>query len=153
VCLVLLVGFEMTTPAWKAESLADKLKLPLLARSASKAGVLSANETRGLSLRIRQYVPDAGGVILLSTLNDDPSVDQMVSDLSRFFAARDEKVLVLDARIAKTEGDKLPRLLGRQVVRGPVEVVPEGQSTARGKAGSVVVSGLVQYLVFEGIDP
>jgi Mrp family chromosome partitioning ATPase len=155
VLLALLVGFEMTTTGWKAESLAETLRLPLLARSSGsrRAGALSPTETRGLSLRIRQYVPDAGGIVLLSSLNDGPGIDQLVSDLSRYFAARDEKVLVLDARIANTEGDMLPRLLGRQVVRGAVEVVPDGQSTMRGKVGSVVVSGLVQYLVFEGMDP
>jgi Mrp family chromosome partitioning ATPase len=155
VFLALLIGFEMMTTGWKAESLAENMKLPLLARSSGsrRAGGLSPTEARGLSLRIRQYVPDAGGIVLLSSLNDGPGIDRLVSDLSRYFAARDEKVLVLDARIANTEGDQLPRLLGRQVVRGAVEVVPDGESTMRGKVGTVVVSGLVQYLVFEGMDP
>jgi hypothetical protein len=74
-------------------------------------------------------------------------VDRLVNDLSGFFAMRDEKVLILDARIAHSRGDSLFRLLERPGQAPPLEVVPDdGDGAAEGPSRP----GLVQYLVFEG---
>src|SRR5205823_658684 len=72
--LGLMVGREMLTIAWRAETLAEKLRLPILARAAperhaGRGGGLSTDECRGLSLRIRQCVPEEGGVVMISSLN------------------------------------------------------------------------------------
>src|SRR5262249_46180638 len=153
--LALMIGYEMTTPAWKAETLADNLRLPILASSATtgsgprrKRGVLSPEEARGLSLRLRSYVPDTGGVFLVSSLNEGNGVDRLVNDLSGYFAMRDERVLILDARIAHTRGDSLFRLLERPANAPALEVVPvdEGDAAVDGPSRP----GLVQYLVFDG---
>jgi hypothetical protein len=142
-----MIAYDMASKSWRAESLAGALDLPLLARASPGASgrKLSPTECRGLSLRLRQYVPEAGGVILFSSLNDGSGVDRLVADLSSYFAIRDEKVLIIDARIANDQSDELQRLLGRPTVAGPVEVAPG--TDARGGRG------LVQYLVFERQSP
>jgi hypothetical protein len=148
----LLILFDTSARPWRAESLADRLGLPILARYAGGPAAgrgPAAPECRALSLRLRQYVPDAGGVLLFTPLNEGHGVEALVADLTGYFALRDEKVLVLDARIANAGGDELLRCLGRALARGPVEVAPAADPAGPRGAGK----GLVQYLVFEGQSP
>jgi Mrp family chromosome partitioning ATPase len=152
VCLGLMTGYEMSTSVWRAETLAGRLHLPVLVRSApskdERSGGLTQDQARALSLRIRQHVPDAGGVVLLTSLNEGKEVDNLAGNLSRYFSMRDEKVLILDARIQDSPTDGLSRLVERQ---GAIEVVPESDTPSR--RGGAGLPGLVQYLVFEGQDP
>src|SRR5262249_16936511 len=151
---------EVRTRGWQAETVAETLGLPILARSrpgragsdrAGKPVRLRADESRGVALRIRQYTPETGAVILLSSLNYGPVVAHLVIDLSHHFAMRNEKVLVLDARIANSSEEGLPRLIARRINPNPMEVAP-AEKTSSGQA-SPGTTGLVQYLVFEGQDP
>jgi hypothetical protein len=144
----IMLGFEMASKSWRAESLAARLDLPILARYFP--GGPNATACRGLSLRLRQYVPDTGGVILFSSLNERNGVEGLMADLVSYFALRDEKVLLLDARIANAEDDEIQRAVGRAPSRRPVEVVPRPNSAAAAPGSR---RGLVQYLVFEGQDP
>jgi len=139
----LVVTRDLRSGEGQTEALAAQLGLPVLARPASGRS-LSAGEARGLALRLRQYVSASGSTVLVSSLNDGPAVDDVVANVSRYLAMRDERVLILDARIA---ADGLPRLA--RMVERPVEMVAAGETSAPMPSG---LSGLVQYLVFEGQD-
>lgn len=150
--LLLVVGFlvarDMRTSDWQAESLAHQLGLSLLGRVSRNQGgrkEIDPAEARALALRLRQYVPEEGGTILFSPVNDNSAVDDLLAHVGRFLAMRDERVLILDGRIAGAE----PAALLRHVER-PVEPVGEGSTAIQAAPG---VSGLVQFLVFEGTDP
>jgi hypothetical protein len=166
VCLFgVMIAFEMSSKSWRGESVAARLNLPILARFSFKgpdtlppsgsapggqAERANANECRGLSLRLRQYVPDSGGIILFSSLNERNGVEELLASLIGYFAIRDEKVLLLDARIANTEADTIQRYVGRAAARRPVEVAPAADSLTITPGWR---RGLVQYLVFEGQNP
>ena len=150
--LGLMIGRELTTKTLRAEVMADRLRLPILAESDSggnpQAAGLSSDQSRALSLRIRQYVPGEGGAVLISSLNERNGVDPLVTDLARYFAMRNEHVLILDARIAQAQSRDLAAMIERRVDGQAPEVVP-WVATGPGAAGPGV-AGLVQYLVFEG---
>lgn len=59
------------------------------------------DEMRNFALQLRQRFPDAGTVLMLCEMNQTPQFDELVKKLSCCLAARDERVLILDAR--KTE--------------------------------------------------
>jgi Mrp family chromosome partitioning ATPase len=151
VCLFgLMIGFDMTTPSWRAESMAERVGLPILARTPlDRKGRPSADEIRGLSLRLRQYVSGDGAVLLLTSLNEGHGIADLVADLAGFLAIRDEKVLVLDARIANLNADDLHRALARRPTAQPVQVEPTESDSISPRGPT---RGLVQYLVFEGIN-
>jgi Mrp family chromosome partitioning ATPase len=150
--LGLMIGRELTTKTLRAEVMADRLRLPILAESDSgsseQASGLSSNQSRALSLRIRQYVPGEGAAVLISSLNERNTIDPLVTDLARYFAMRNEHVLILDARIAQAQARVLAGLIERRVDGEAPEVVP-WVANGPGAAGPGV-AGLVQYLVFEG---
>jgi Mrp family chromosome partitioning ATPase len=107
--------------------------------------LLDPTAVRGLALRLRQFVPDKGGTILFSPIVDSPVVDDLVASVSRFLGMRDERVLIVDTRLA----DPGPAALVRHVER-PVEIMAaDGGSAPRRAPG---LAGLVQFLVFEGHD-
>jgi uncharacterized protein involved in exopolysaccharide biosynthesis/Mrp family chromosome partitioning ATPase len=144
--LAAILGLAMRADTWKAESLASKLKLPILARASGGPGQpkrLSLEEARGLALRMRQYVTEKGGMILFSPLNEGEEVDDLAAAASHYLAMRDEKVLILDARIARTELSSLVKFVER-----PVEVAADVSQSLNDT--DPCQSGLVQYLVFEG---
>lgn len=146
--LAAILGLAMRADGWKAESLASKLKLPILARTSGGPGQpkrLSLEEARGLALRMRQYVTEKGGMILFSPLNNGDEVDDLVAAASHYLAMRDEKVLILDARIARTELSSLVKFVER-----PVEVAADASHSFNDT--DPCQCGLVQYLVFEGQD-
>jgi Mrp family chromosome partitioning ATPase len=116
------------------------------------SGALSPDEVRGLALRLRQYISDSGALLVFDSLNEGSQIDQLVGDLSRYFAMRDEKVLILDARIANAESPGLARLINRRLTPEAVEVVSQGHAPPPGQM-EPGLSGLVQYLVFAGESP
>lgn len=150
-----LIGYDLKQSAGSAETLADRLRLPVLAHAAlagsRKDKAVAQEQLRSLALRLRQYIPDSGGTILFSSLNDGLEVDSLLRGLSRFFAMRDEKILILDARIATVQVEGLPKIVERLAPLIPagdgaaaVEVMPEADDGGQ--------PGLVQYLVFQGYD-
>jgi Mrp family chromosome partitioning ATPase len=163
-CLfAVMIGFDMSSKSWRGESVAARLNLPILARyTPRQAGPAlappeaevgrgpNANECRALTLRLRQYVPEPGAVLLFSSLNEGNGVEELMADLVGYFALRDETVLLLDARIANAEADAIQRCVGRAVARRPVEVAPGSDSLTTAPGWR---RGLVQYLVFEGQNP
>ncbi len=152
VCFGAMVALDMASTAWRAETLAEKLRLPVLARPspgrrrAGQATELSPDECRGLSLRIRQFVPEDGAVVLISSLNDGPGVDPLVSGVSRYLGMRNERALILDARIAQAAAPGLTSLIERQAGGNGPQVVPSVAGAGGSALGPV---GLVQSLVFE----
>jgi Mrp family chromosome partitioning ATPase len=139
-CFALLTAHGMRSALWRAEVLSDRLRLPILAQASS--------ETRALSLRIRQLVPNNGGAVLISSLNEGNGVDQLVSGLARYAAMRDEHVLILDGRIARTQAAALQALIERRADGQPPEVVPSTDGDGDGDV-EPGMAGLAQYLVFE----
>src|SRR5262249_4664250 len=96
-------------------------------------------QPRALALRLRQYVPDAGGVVLFSSLQEGPEVEGLVAEVGRCLAMQDEKVLILDARLTE--------------VQDPARVAWAAAPAADGSDEDGYLPGLVQYLIFEGQDP
>jgi Mrp family chromosome partitioning ATPase len=151
--LAAIVGLAMLSPGWKGEAVASMLGLPVLARAAPRAkplppgkgNRLNQEEARGLALRLRQYVTEDGGSILFSSITDDEAVDDLLADVGKFLAMRDEKVLILDTRIANPNAASLARLVER-----PVEVVAGEGNSGEADGFDPCQAGLVQYLVFEG---
>jgi Mrp family chromosome partitioning ATPase len=154
-----MIAQEMSTTVWNAETVAHKLGLPILAKSApsraserapGKVPTIGQSEARALALRIRQYVPDPGALIMFSSLNEGNEVDNLVADASRYLAMRDEKILILDARIANTQLDGLPRLIDRPVLVTPSDTGSTDPESSLAGLSEPIQSGLVQYMVFEG---
>src|SRR5262249_13519846 len=148
--LGLMVGREMLTIAWRAETLAEKLRLPILAREAperqaGRAGGRSADEWRGVALRIRQCVPEEGVGVLFCSPNDGREIDQLIGRVSRSLGMRNERALILDARIAQSQADGLVALIDRRADGKPLEVAPQDSQAIKADPGLV---GLIQYLVF-----
>ncbi len=71
---------------------------------------------RRLGLKLRREVPDPGSVILVSNFEDPESLDELILDLSKCFAARDERVLILDARPAGDGLGPFADLLDKEAV-------------------------------------
>jgi len=152
-CFGMMVVRDMASTAWRAETLADKLHLPVLARSPpggrppGQVAELSLDECRALSLRIRQFLPEDGAVVLVSSLNNGPANDPLIKGVSRYLGMRNERVLILDARIAQAEALGLGSAIEQRADGKAVEVVP-GEAAAISPALGPV--GLVQALVFDG---
>jgi hypothetical protein len=148
-CFGALVVRDMTLPAWRAETIAERLRLPVLARASRKhrphgGAELSSDEFRALSLRLRQFLPQEGAVFLVSSLNDGPGFNPLVSGVSRYLGMRNERVLILDARIAQAEAQGLASAIEQRADGKAIEVV--GGEAAGAAVGPV---GLVQALVFD----
>jgi Mrp family chromosome partitioning ATPase len=169
-----IVGMAMFSPRWRAESLAERMRLPVLARAdaaaplANPAKQLSPEESRSLALRLRQYVPQPGAAILLSSLCDGDDIDELIGDLSQSLAMRDERVLIIDARLSKGRLAPLVKMVER-----PVETVTASSIQARDMVesgagltlevaddGEVMLdeadpcyAGLGQYLIFAEQNP
>lgn len=148
--LLLVVGFivvrDMRSQAWQMEALSGQLGMTVLARAWRERGghrEIDPAEVRGLALKLRGYVSGEGGSILFSSLNEGAEIDELLAQIGRFLAIRDERVLIVDARITQPEAPALMRYVER-----PVEVM-SGDTIASAPPGQ---SGLVQYLVFEGCD-
>lgn len=135
--LALLLGgmvmFDAVSNAGTPRTLARRLGLPVLGQfpTAGKAAVPA--ESRAMALRIRQAVTAPGGVVLFSPLSGSGGVNELVCDVSRYLALQDEKVLILDGRIAESREQAPPPWVS------PLATAGVGRAT-----------GLVQYLVFEG---
>lgn len=153
--LLLLVGYEILATRGTATDAAGLLGLPVLAQvqlTGDKIGGTTQAEARGLALRLRQYVPEPGAVVLLSPLAEGDEVDVLATELGRYLGVRDEKVLLLDARLAQAR----PALLTRLIDRPAIVVEPvEGNGADMGELAGPpdAPPGLVQYLVFEGQNP
>lgn len=98
-----VVTLEMSSVRWRSESFARKWNLRVLARIASKEGGKSALDgevTRALSLRLRQYLPESGAVLLFGSLENRAGNEDLCRALARSLVLRGERVLLIDARLA-----------------------------------------------------
>lgn len=144
----LLIGYDLLLNVRTAEA-AGKLGLPVLGhltRTPTPQGEfaygIDPKDARGLALRLRQYVSEEGGTILFSSLCEGRTVDDLAFEVARVLAMRDEKVLILDARINNPQDAGLPVW-----VEKPAPLLDQEEPEDPASAG------LVQYLVFEGQDP
>ncbi|HYT88672.1 MAG TPA: hypothetical protein VEL76_08190, partial [Gemmataceae bacterium] len=148
-CLAGMGAFEMSTKGWRAETMADRMDLPILARASGRGrrdGVvsLSANECRRLARRIKDALPDSGRVVLFSSLNEGVGVDRFVGEVGRFLGVGGETVLILDARIAHEQAEGMAKLIESRLDGTPPDVMPSAGES------DLALAGLVQSLVFEG---
>ena len=61
-----------------------------------------------------QYVPENGAAILFSSMHNGVDVDEVVWETSRYLAHRhNDKLLILDARIANSRDDGWPTWIER----------------------------------------
>jgi hypothetical protein len=138
-----LIAFDKVTNQSSGLSVAERLGLPVLATlpGAAAADRPAQPQARSAALRLRQSLPDAGGILLCSPLNDDAAAEGMTFELGRCLALQGERVLILDARIGRTS-DGLPAWVDRLVALRTSDL----SLLERDGAGA---PGLVQCLVFE----
>jgi MinD-like ATPase involved in chromosome partitioning or flagellar assembly len=169
-----IVGMAMCSPRWQAESLAERMRLPVLARAdaaspvAGPAKLLSPEESRSLALRLRQYVPQPGAAILFSSLRDGDDLDGLIGDLSQSLAMRDERVLIIDARLDRGRLASLVKMVERPVETVTASSIQAGDMVESGRGlalevaenGEVMLddadpcyAGLGQYLIFAEQNP
>jgi hypothetical protein len=118
----LLLGLGLLTlgavanRSWRLDTLTSRLALPVLARLGIGRGQrhheADVVQLRGLALRLRQHVPEQGGTVLISPLQEGRPSESLICDLGRCLALRDEKVLILDARL-ETDTDRAVQLPDR----------------------------------------
>jgi Mrp family chromosome partitioning ATPase len=157
----LVAAFDGAVRRAAPETVAEKMGLPVLARlpvdrGASRPRQLAGgrpDRARGLALRLRQIVTDPGSIILFTPSSDGEEAQQLVCDVSRYYALRDERVLILDARIAETPSES--PLAGMLPV---TSVKVEGgrfnaQGTPAPENGNGVGSSLVKYFLYECDEP
>src|SRR5262249_17735336 len=94
-------------------TVAERLGLPVLATLPGNSGPEgAAPQARAVALRLRQSLPEAGGTLLCSPLNDDAAAEGMTFEVSRCLALQGERVLILDTRIGRPS-DGLPAWVDR----------------------------------------
>jgi hypothetical protein len=169
-----IVGTAMFSPRWRAESLAERMRLPVLARAHAAAPFpaaakrLGPEEARSLALRLRQYVPQPGAAILFSSLRDGDDIDELIGDLSQSLAMRDERVLIIDTRLSKGRLAPLVKMVERPVATVTASSIQAGDMVESGRGlalelaedGEVMLdeadpcyAGLGQYLIFAEQNP
>lgn len=148
--LVVLLGYDLLFNIGTITDTANRLGLPILGRvpvmSEPRDEKRVQAEARALGLRLRQYVPDKGSVLMFTSVSEGTQADEIVAAMSRFLAMRDERVLLMDARFAEVHSGTVARLVDR-----PEDYVPEGADKGMTIAGSI--KGLAQFLVFKNQDP
>lgn len=148
--LAVLLGYDLLFNIGTISDTANRLGLPILGRvpvlGEPRSDKRIQAEARALGLRLRQYVPDKGSVVMFTSVADGTQADEIVAAMSRFLAMRDERVLLMDARFAEVHSGTVARLVDR-----PEAYVPEGADDGMTIAGAI--KGLAQFLVFKNQDP
>ena len=134
VSFALVLALELLGARWTSELAAEKIGLPLIGRVSAKGHPLRTQQLRALALRLRQYLPEPGTVVVFSSLSEPGRVDETIDELASFLALRDERVLILDTRLA----------VHAVAVAGPVGVFPDERSDELG----LPPRGLSDYLTF-----
>ena len=151
--LGLVIVLEVTLAGWSPEGRGYQLGLPLLALISPVGEKARFQQLRGLALRLRQHVAEAGAVIVFSTLSDTGSANDTLGELAGFFALRDERILILDARVSHQEKtrDKLDGPDAKARAKRSRKSLAMASETP--KAGEEVVLGLSDYLAFNCNHP
>jgi len=159
----LVVLLEMSFAGWSPEGRAHQLGLLQLARVAPFGRKARFQQLRGLALRLRQIVPDAGTAIVFSSLSNTGDGDAMLSELAGFFALRDERVLILDARVRQQpqgqlslEGpSKSAEISKKKKKKKKAEPVVESPTDSNDEASQIPPPppGLSDYLTFVCNNP
>jgi len=145
VLMGLLIGSELKRMLGTTTNVAARMGLPVLStfalpdqnnRWATQQYGVQAMQSRGLALKLRQFLPENGGTILFTALNPGPEVEDLISDVCRHLTLQDERVLIVDTRIVDPQGQMGPPWLDPSQLTDPT------------LTGTIEV-GLVQYLVFE----
>ena len=83
-----------------SRSKARRLGLPTLVEL-TRTTPLRHQQLRGLALRLRQFLPEPGSLVLFSSLNESDHVEVILKELAACLVLRDERVLILDTRIGE----------------------------------------------------
>lgn len=97
--LLTVAVLELGTIGRSTEARACQLGLPAIAWIAPPGRPYRRQQLRGLALRLRQFVPEPGAVVVFSTLSEPGQAEETIEELATLLALRDERVLILDARI------------------------------------------------------
>ena len=95
-----VIMLDMLAHSRTVRSKARRLGLATLAELPSLRP-LRHQQLRGLALRLRQYLPEAGSVVLFSSLTESTEIEGILEDLADCLALRDERILILDTRIGE----------------------------------------------------
>ncbi len=116
ILMIPVIGWEfLSSRGTAADAAARRFGLPVLARM-SRGSLVSTQpglsvsgkeELRLLALRIQQFIPNAGSVILFSPLDPADSPIGVICQLAECFADREERVLIVDMGISTTAGRDL----------------------------------------------
>ena len=105
---LLLVGLiEACTTGLSSEARAYQLGLATIGVVSAEGKTDRRQQLRGLALRLRQIQAEPGAVFVFSTLSEEGRIDATLDELASLFALRDERVLVLDARVEGRRPDPL----------------------------------------------
>jgi len=106
--LGLVAALSLFADGWSTAARAYQLGLAPLAWIAPFGRPEQRKQLRSLAQRIRQCLPQPGTVIVFSTLSDENGADPVFRDLATLFALREERVVVLDARLLPYEPPAAP---------------------------------------------
>lgn len=158
VLLLPVLGWEFfSSRGTPADAAARRFGLPVLARM-SHSNVLPQShglaisgkeELRLLALRIQQFIPNAGSVILFSPLDPLDSPVNVICQLAECFADREERVLIIDmSRTAAVHDHLLTRYMSvvehvehNGAHRAELNGTPANGAAVNGAAGSKHGSG------------
>jgi hypothetical protein len=105
---LLLVGLiEACTTGLSSEARAYQLGLATIGVVSAEGKSDRRQQLRGLALRLRQIQAEPGAVFVFSPLSEEGRIDATLDELASLFALRDERVLVLDARVEGRRPDPL----------------------------------------------
>jgi hypothetical protein len=112
--LFLGLGFVVGRHAWAYQrtpmATAERLGLPVLAAMGGTDGEPAAEDAdaqavRRFALTLRQLVPEPGAVVLFTPLTDRDLVAPWLREVANCLTRRDERVLLLDARLRRTQDE------------------------------------------------
>ncbi len=123
------------------ESRGNRLGEPMLAQITAHSGIERHRALRALALRLRQHLHQSGDVAVFAATTDEGHADLVLDELAHLLALRDERVLLIDARLDRVG---LEKAAGPTVVTNSDPSNPEVLAVCQ----RFVAPGLTDYLSF-----
>ena len=145
--LGLVVFVDSISRSRTPQSKARKLGLATLAEIPSSTQ-FRHQQLRRLALRLRQYLPQPGSLVLFSSIAESRQIESLIEELADCLALRDERVVILDTRIGERAHPEMSRSRFQESAQSPNAVLAlssDIQSPSQGR-------GLAEYLRYECND-
>jgi Mrp family chromosome partitioning ATPase len=150
ITLALLLGINFVEVSRTVDARAKQLGLPILARFQMQGPSARRHQMRGLTLRIRRSLAQAGDILLFTTLSSPSRSDGLIQEFAECLALSDERVVILDARIHRAGW---PALYSNEKSSLDIANQDSAESAranlqAAEASGNEHVLGLTDYLAF-----